>query len=301
MNLRGYIAISLLFFSTNYTIFAQEATTNFEDAYMKCYEVAFKDKGEAIRGFLQIAEQFLIRQNALKDVNSKSYRHFLNNSRSYIDIPYETFGFINFMVAQLQSKNFSMDNFKACSNQLKASEGYESSKLFQVEETLLEIKTIKDVQDITEKVAKMLTEKELMHPYYRLRIINFLESHGKRATKVVSKNPSLSAADLKNALKIHIKEQDEILVNTKAVSFGELLTITKKYLQKNTVTAIILIKVSEKIAPQFSQAIQNEIIKIIHTLRNELAVKKYQNPFEELTETQQKEIIKIYPENIIQQ
>ncbi|MEM6686168.1 MAG: hypothetical protein AAF617_10320 [Bacteroidota bacterium] len=278
---------------------AQNVTTSFEDGYMKCYEKAFADNGEAICGFLQKSEQFLIDRNVLRDTTGTSYVYFLNNSRSYIDTPYAKFGFINFMMGQLQSKNFSLDTFKACSNELKATNGYEKSKLFQVEETLKQIKTIKDVQKVTVQVATMLTEAEVSHPYYRLRIINFLESHGRRSTEKISKKPTLSKEALQNALKIHIKAQDEILVNTTSVSFGELLQKTKTYLEKNTSKSIITIKAEAAISKQFSTALQLEIKKILQSLRDQLSQKKYNSSFEKLSSAQQQEIKKTYPETII--
>lgn len=299
MKTRKFVYLVCLLFGINFQLHSQTTATNFEDEYMKCYEKAFKDNGAAILGFLEKSEQFLVDRNVLKDISGKSYLHFLNNSRSYIDTPYEQFYFINFMMRQLQEKNFTLDTFKECSTALKAIEGYENSKMFQVEETLLQIKTVKDVQDITSKVANMLTENELMHPYYRLRIINFLESHGKRSTKEVSAKATLSETELKNALKIHVKAQDEILLNNTSVSFGELLTETKKYLKQHTAKSKIVFKTEKNITPQFSAALKKEIEKIIQQLREQKSQKTYKSSFEKLTKTQQETIKKTYGDDIL--
>jgi hypothetical protein len=228
MKTRKFVYLVCLLFGINFQLHSQTTATNFEDEYMKCYEKAFKDNGAAILGFLEKSEQFLVDRNVLKDISGKSYLHFLNNSRSYIDTPYEQFYFINFMMRQLQEKNFTLDTFKECSTALKAIEGYENSKMFQVEETLLQIKTVKDVQDITSKVANMLTENELMHPYYRLRIIT----------------PQFSAALKKEIEKIIQQLREQKSQKTYKSSF-EKLTKTQQETIKKTYGDDILYDESE--------------------------------------------------------
>jgi len=279
---------------------AQSEPINFEDEYIKCYDSIFTDKGKALREFVEQSEKKLSDANVLKGISAKSYQYFLNNSGTYTSVAYKNLGFVNFMLGQLSEENFDIKLFKACKEKLKTKQGYEASKMYHVEETLNQIKTANNVQDITAKVAKILILNDLNHIYYRLRILNFLEINGKKNIKPPNEKIMLSEEALKTALQIHIRAQDEISINNKEVSFGELLQETKKYIQKSTSNGCIALKVEDGISKQFITAIKKEITKIIYGLRNEIAQKKYKHSFEELTKIEQEEIQKKYPEKIVQ-
>ncbi len=294
------IRLFIIFLSSISIITAQSNSVNFEDEYIKCYDTTFTDNGEALRGFLEQSEKILSEANVFKGISSESYQYFLNNSGTYTSIEYSKLGFINFMLGQLSAGNFDMKKFKTCTTTLRTQEGYKKSKMYHVEETLEQIKTANNVQDVTSKVTKILTLKDLDHIYYRLRILNFLETNGRKNLKPPNEKVLLSEAALKTALQIHIKAQDEISVNNKEVSFGELLQETKKYVQESTSNTLIALKTEENISKQFIMAIKKEISKIIYIVRNEVAIKKYQRSFEELTKTEQEEIQKNYPEKIVQ-
>jgi hypothetical protein len=278
---------------------AQSNAYYFEDAYMKCYNEAFKDNGKELLEFFNKAEANLAEANILKGISSKSYVYFLNNSGTYTSIDYKKLGFFNFAIGQLNEKKFAFQAFKTCTNNLKQEVGYQSSKLNQVEEVLAQIETATNVQDVTSKVAKILTLKDLEHIYYRMRIINFLEMHGSKNIKPPNEKEELSEIELKNALQIDIKAQDEIIVKNKSVSFGELLQVTKTYAKTAKSNTIIALKVKDGLSKQFIEAIKQQLSKVIDQLQNQEAEQKYQLPFAQLTEKQQEEIQKIYPKKIV--
>ncbi|WP_046756179.1 hypothetical protein [Kordia jejudonensis] len=278
---------------------AQANDYSFEDAHMKCYEDNFKDKGVALREFVTKAEALLSEANILKGISGESYLYFLKNSGTYTSIDYKNLKFINFVMAQLSAKKFDIKAFKACTETVKQQEGFQNSNMYQVEETLKQIKTANNVQDVTKKVAKLLTPTDLEHIYYRLRIINFLELNGSKSIKPPNENIALSETELRSALKIHIKAQDEIIVHGKAVSFGELLQEVKKYMQKSSTDALIALKVKQGISKQFIQAIKQQISKTIDELQKELSLEKFQRSFNQLTEAEQQEILKVYPKKIV--
>ncbi|WP_298426670.1 hypothetical protein [uncultured Kordia sp.] len=293
------IQLFIIFLGSISILSAQSNNVSFEDAYMKCYDSNFKDEGKALREYVQQAEKMLSEANVFKGTSGENYIYFLKNSGRYTSIKYSKLGFMNFMLGQLSAGNFDMDTFRECSAVLEKQEGYESSKMNQLDKILKEIKTANNVQDVTSKVAKILTPESFDHIYYRLLILNFLEVNGSKSLKKPNENIELSEETLQNALKIHIKTQDEIIIKNTTVSFGELLEEVKKYVRKNTSNTLIALKVEYNISKQFLGAIKQQIAKVISGFRDELAMKKHQLLFNELTEIAQEEIKKIYPEKIV--
>ncbi|WP_430411801.1 hypothetical protein [Kordia sp.] len=300
MKLRHVLYIIPIILNSISIATAQSNTINFEDEYMKCYDDNFTDNGKALRGFIQQSEKVLSDANIFKGISGKSYQYFLNNSGRYTRIKYAKLGFVSFMLGQLGEGNFDIKKFKACTENLKKNEAYKSSKMYRVEEILKQIETAGNVQDITTQIAKELTLVDLESTCYRLQILNFLELHGSKNLKKPNENIMLSETELKDALKIHIKAQDEIIIQDKMVSFGELLQEVKTYVKKNMSNTIIALKVEENISKQFITAIKNQIGTVINTFRDELAMKKYQRSFNELSKNEQEEIQKTYPEKIVQ-
>lgn len=299
MKLLRFTCTFIFFLSSIITLKAQSNSYYFEDALMKCYEDTFKDKGVALREFVEKSEKSLSEANILKGISGESYLYYLKNSGKYTSINYKNLGFVNFALNQLSTANFNLNAFKSCKANLEKEEGFQSSKMNQVEGIFKTIETANNVQDVTKKVAEILTPKDLEHIYYRLEIINFMEIHGSKSIKPPNENVTLSETELKNALKIHVKAQDEIIVKNTTVSFGELLQETKTYMQKSTSNALIALKVEEGISKQFIRAIKQQMEKVIDDLQNEAAIKKHQRSFSELTQAEKEEIQKIYPKKIV--
>jgi biopolymer transport protein ExbD len=99
-------------------------------------------------------------------------------------------------------------------------------------------------------------------------------------------------------LQITIEGKSTLKVNNVEVSLDEIKEIIKKHYQKHTFNSSISLKVDGETLMATISDLKKEIRKIVNTLRNELALKKFKRTYDELTQEQQQVMRKIYPESI---
>ena len=95
-------------------------------------------------------------------------------------------------------------------------------------------------------------------------------------------------------------EKNQIILNGNNISQEVLKSTLTNFVKTNKSHHLIKFQADMETSYDFYLRVQNQIALVYNEIRNELAMEKFNKPFTELSEEQQKEIKRIYPTRIIE-
>jgi len=297
-SIKTFICILFLLNSTN--VFSQKHTLETETDFMNCFYKSLPDNGTAFKIILQKAEQKLIEKKFLKDGTGESYTELYKNLENIVDEELQNLGVLTYMAA-IQEQMNTLENQK-CMENVFESPKYIDSKLFKFIELTQSLDSHNgDTSEMIHQILTILAPKDFEHEYYKMttftmiETINYVDLDGAVSGLPEEVEETFTTEELESALKIEINSEEQLLVNKEKSTLKELQKKVKNYLLKNTSESVIVFNADRMVAYKVFIDVQNEIIAAFDAVRDQSAKEKFNLPFDEVTQKQQKEIKKKYP------
>ncbi|WJJ96550.1 ExbD/TolR family protein [Algibacter luteus] len=275
-----------------------------ENIIMDCSYQSFDDNGIAFRKLISDYENLLINENILADNSGKSYRQVLKDIASEKEFDKVPSKFFAEELQKIEKPN--LEKAQKCQEIIvKDSAKYDMTKLKGLEQAIDNAQYSGDLQPalIAEDILKVLTEKDFELEFYKLRtflLFSIIDTNAGISRKLPDFENDESEIDLTNALKITLDDKNQIFVNGKKVSLDDLKTLVRDYESEFKSESIISLKADRGTMYRTYIDVQNAIVGEIQHLRNKLAREKYKTELDKLTEEQQSEIKKVYPQKLIE-
>lgn len=275
-----------------------------ENIIMDCSYQSFADNGIAFKKLISDYEHLLINERILTDNSGKSYRQVLKDiadEKEFDIVPSK------FFAEELQKiEKPDLEKAQKCQEIIvQDSAKYDMTKLKGLEQAIDNAQYSGDLQPalIAEDILKVLTEKDFELDFYKLRtflLLSIIDTNSGINRKLPDFENDQSEIDLTNALKIILDDQNQIFVNDKKVSLDDLKTLVREYESKFKSESVISLKADRGTMYRTYIDVQNAIVGEIQYLRDKLAKEKYNAELDKLTEEQQFEIKKVYPQKLIE-
>jgi len=277
----------------------QSQTERVETKIFNCINQSFPNNGNDFNKTILQFENELIEQHILKDRTGKSYREIYKQIYSETEIEFKPSKVFTDSIRSVNKYYFQI--FLDCEGKYMNTENYINSKTNKLKTALESLnKSGKFEPKIIAKVIlSNLDNNDFELDYYKFRtiqIVNFINV----SFNTNNKNDILMG-DIENAFKIHIDRNNGIFVNDKKVSVEQLRLLIKKYEKENKTESIFLVKANSEALYKTFIKVNNAINDEINSLRNQLAIEKYNMNFNQLSEKQKKGIIEIYPQKVKEQ
>lgn len=302
----------ILLFSTMH-ILGQTEKYEKETVAMNCFRNGFKDNGAKLENLIKKAETLLIEKKLLKDGSGESYLNVFKNLKTLKSSETVNLGVADFILnTMVKADDFIFEKYKSCISGMMNEIGFKESHINKNTEFLKSIiknKGTNSISEIGNEISKTFTAEDFTHEYYKFLIITTIDNYYTKPTiQEVDIDESHLAEEIKDVIKkdptvatnlqITIEGKNTLKINNVKVSSDELNEILKKHYQKHTFNSSISLRVHSETLMVTISDLKKEIQKVANTLRNELAVKKFNRPYNELTQKQQEVIKKTYPESI---
>lgn len=146
-------------------------------------------------------------------------------------------------------------------------------------------------------ITNVLGPSDFDHPYFRaiaLLCIAYTGNFGKGLAMHFKTDECEEDNDYKT-ITVAATDQNQIVLDGKTVRLEELKIRLSEFIQTNQSKHLIQLRVDKGTTYGFYLKIQELILAVYNDLRNDLAIKQFNKPFNELTENQQIELIETYP------
>jgi biopolymer transport protein ExbD len=173
-----------------------------------------------------------------------------------------------------------------------------SSKYFQLSEAFWQVAYHElSPASVAKSITSILCPNDFEYPYYRaatLLTIVFVAQLDIRYNHPIETTPIEDLFDYQS-ITFAVTEKNQIIIEGETVSNQELKTILMDFIRKNESNHIILFQSDRGTSYAFYVEVHNQITSAYNDLRNDLAIKRFNKPFNELKGIQQKELEIIYP------
>lgn len=277
----------------------QSQVISVENQLQNCLYESFSDRGKSIKREINEFEIFLIDKNILEDSSGKSY---IEIYRKIIEIDDISFDFnYSFKDSIQNSQAFNMDKIIDCQTKLLNSSKFNNSKPYKLKIVLDSLNESGNISPsiVSKGILSVLDKEDFELEYYKFKALIMLD--------VTNSNVSLSKKwvkpdieQYKNPFRIHLKGENQILVNNKIVNIQILKDSLRDYEKNYKSKSVIILKVERSVLYKNYIEIQNVITNEIENLRRELSIEKYNLDLDKLDKVQLVEISIIYPKKIIE-
>lgn len=290
--------LTILFISSVTFVFAQNE--RIEIQLQNCTYVQIEDNGKELKSEIKEFENYLIKKKILIDSTGKSYINLFKKIEKENDVEFD----YNYSFTDSIQKIIIQDVYKQmdCQIDLINSDNYQNTKVYKLQTVIDSIKTYGDIMpsNIASGILSVLDEKDFELEYYKIKTFVLLDATNTTSgiTQALVKNENVN---LDKALKIYLNEKSEIIAKDKIINLTELRELVREYESKNKSESIIALKTERETMYKIYIEVSNVIVEEIRILREKVSRKKYKTEFDKLTTEQASEIIKMYPQKIVEQ
>ncbi|WP_299888927.1 hypothetical protein [uncultured Lacinutrix sp.] len=281
------ISILLLFINIS-NIYSQ--SKRIESELMKCTYKAISDEGTSLKQLILDYETLLINEGVVEDSSGESYRVLVQNfANKNIITPSKLF-----CVETQKIKKANTNKFYDCKKTiLKDSLNYDLSKLKGTKQALFNnakphIKA--------KEMLKVLSDSDFDIDYYKLRAFYLFCAID---TQAGINEIDLQNLDAENALNIYLDSRNTLYVNEVKKTIEQLKIIVRNHVLENKSKYVIFFKTERDTKYKEVLSCEKNIKEVIKSLRNEYALKTYNNIYENLNEDQKTETYTRYPLNFL--
>ncbi|MBO0324387.1 hypothetical protein J0X14_18915 [Muricauda sp. CAU 1633] len=280
--------------------FAFSQNERIEIQLQNCTYEQIEDNGKELKNEIKEFENYLIKKKILIDSTGKSYINLFKKIEKENDVEFD----YNYSFTDSIQEIIIQDVYKQmdCQVDLINSDNYLNTKVYKLQTVIDSIKTYGDIMpsNIASGILSVLDEKDFELEYYKIKTFVLLDATNTTSgiTQTLVKNENVN---LEKALKIYLNEKGEIIVNDKIINLTELRELVKEYESKNKSESIIALKTERETMYKTYIEVSNIIVEEIKFLREKVSRKKYKTDFDKLTTEQASEVIKMYPQKIVEQ
>ena len=297
------ILTSIIFLLSSICVFSQVETVKQETLFMNCLYASLPDGGAEFEDILGEAEDLLIKRELLKDNSGKSYVSLYKNLKGKSKRKFENLGVQKYFYKIILSQQIDTVNQTCEYNSKKVSKEIKD-KMKSFNELTMDIKeNMENHDEVVANVLALMNPEDFELDYYKFMTFLMLETY--HVTQLGNGDIIESSSEYINTdekvteyLEIQIEYENKYILENKEVSLEYLLLKVKKHLKKHKSKSEFSFKVNGEVKVATINNLREEIQKVITALRNEFALEKFNLAFDELTEKQQEEIEKTYPNKI---
>jgi len=212
-----------------------------------------------------------------------------------------------FITGELLSVMNDFISSKNCEEEIRKKEELNFSRvdeLNRVLDSIFELNYWKP-GDVAKGLLSILEDKDFENDYYKLNIFfifNMIDFDnisdeifpGLRESEELEGEEKNS-----NAFEILLNDKNQLVFNEEIINLDELRISICDYMKKSKSKSIIVINIDEKSILNFYKKINNLIRSEISKIRNDYAVMRFNDSFENLDKSQQLVIKKLYPQKIL--
>lgn len=274
----------------------QSRDKDIESILHGCLTHSYKNQGVDINSELAKLEDYLIEDGSLKSSSGQSYYDFFNQIVEHNDINTTVDNKKFDGVYKLTPSEFySVD----CLEQIKSIDttAFKKSKYYQmtVEIQKASLNGVTPSR-IARAILSVLDPSDFEKPYYRdialLTIAYTSNTDTGLKRKIPNETKDYRASE---EVTIAVTDKNQIILNGKNVSQEELERKLSEFIKRNRANHQIIFQSDNGTSYDFYMAVQEDIKSVYSDLRNDLANEKFDKPYNELPEKEQKEIREVYP------
>ena len=286
-----HFLISILVFTVTMTCHSQY--NRMENRMMTCLYKSYPDRGKELKQLIIDYQNFLIIEGILTDESEKSYMSLLHD---FSNGKFSNLEPTKLFCLEIKKIN-PVDNemVKKChETKINDSVAYKNSKLKTFEQSYFTSK-----KAVAKRMLKFLVEEDFKLDYYRMQIFLlfcFIDTDA----GVNEINRNRNDYDLIKALNIKLKPEGVIFVNNSITSLEVLKKDVRAYVFKNKSESIIVLEAGGDIIYSYYKEVQEAIVQEIHYLREKLSKQMFSSNFDQLSEEQINQVIKVYPQIILE-
>lgn len=294
--MRHVILIALILFS--FISCGQKKDYEIESILLDCLTQSYRDHNVDINKELYEIENYLIESKALESSSGKSYIEFYQEIVKFNDFPatmdFERFNNIFKLKPNDLYKLECLENLSDLD-----STSIKNSRFLQMTIAIRNV-TSDNVSpsNIAEAILSVLNASDFDHPYYRaIALLSIASScnSGKATLMQMNSTDSFETDNCQTVL-VKLTEKNQIVLNgNNSVNQDELRKVLNDFIRLNKSNHLIQFQADKETSYAFYIIIQDLITAVYSDLRNDLAIKMFNKPFNELTGNQQKEIISTFP------
>ena len=294
------LIFTILIFLLAFDSFGQENESKIENILMNCLINSYQAKGVDIEDELSKLEKHLIENGDLKSKSGQAFYDFYKKVVSLNDIP-TTLNYDKFEAIYKLNPNEYYSN--DCLRELTRLDSLEvaTSEYFLLNQKIQEVSQQGNISPskISEAILSVLSPSDFERPYYRasgLLAIAWTSNPETGKTELIEPK----TIDYSNFPIITIKASDknEIIVNGETVNENKFETELTAFIRKNQSKHQIEFSSDKETAYGFYIKVQNSILEIYSSLRDEKAKEIFNKSYSNLTVDEQKKINEIYPTRI---
>ena len=277
----------------------QPSNSEIEPILLKCLIQSYQNKQIDINSELDKLEDYLIENGSLKSSSGQSYYDFYNQIVELDDIPvtldYDKFENIYKLTP---SEFYQVD----CLEQLKGIDttAFKKTKYYQMT-VAIQKATVNGAtpSKIASAIISVLNLSDFEEAYYR-DIALLTIAYTSNADTGIRRQLAHETKHYGESedMTIAVTDKNQIILNGNNVSPEELKRNLSDFINSNKANHQILLHFDNGTAYDFYVAVQGDIKSVYTDLRNDLANEKFNKPYKNLTENEQKEIKEIYPSRI---
>ncbi|RIJ45594.1 hypothetical protein D1614_22140 [Maribellus luteus] len=292
--------ITILIFLLAFNSFGQKNESKIENILMNCLINSYHAQGVDIEIELSKLEKHLIENGDLKSTSGQAFYDFYKKVISSNDIR-TTLDYDKFEAIYMLNPNEYYSN--DCLRELTKLDSSEvaTSKFYLLNQKIQEVSQQGNItpSKISEAILSVLSPSDFEKPYYRasgLLAIAWTSNPETEKTELIEPK----TIDYSNFPIIAIKASDknEIIVNGELVNENKFETELAAFIRKNQSRHLIEFSSDKETSYGFYIKVQNAILEIYSSLRDEKAKEIFNKSYSNLTVDEQKKINEIYPTRI---
>jgi hypothetical protein len=291
---------TILIFLLAFNSFGQKNESKIENILMNCLIKSYQAKGVDIEEELAELEKNLLEKGDLKSTSGQAFYDFYKKVVSLNDVP-TTLDYDKFEAIYKLNPNEYYSN--DCLRELTRLDSSEivTSKYYLLNQKIQEVSQQGNISpsEISEVILSVLSPSDFEKPYYRASgLLAIAWTSNPETEKIELTEPK--TIDYSNFPIIAIKASDknEIIVNGEMVNENKFKTELATFIRKNQSKHLIEFSSDKETSYGFYIKVQNTIMEIYSSLRDEKAKEIFNNSYSNLTVDEQKKINEIYPTRI---
>lgn len=278
----------------------QTKNNEIESILLDCLVKSYQEQQVDIKLELDKLENYLISSKSLKSSAGQSYFDFYNEIVELNDIP-ATLDYDRFEnIYKLTPNEFYSINCLEELNRLDSAT-ITNSKYSQMTLALqTAVQTEVSPSSIAKVITSVLESSDFDKQYYRalaLLTIAYAANSDVGLGRQLKTNDHEDLATYESII-VTLTEKDQIIVNENEISSEKLKPILKEFIKTHRSKHLINFLADKGTSYDFYLKVQDQIMSVYSELKNELAMTKYDQPFNELSADRQNEIKQTFPTRI---
>ena len=296
--------LMIIFFSAIVFCSYGQAEEKIENILLNCLINSYSEIQVDLNKELNELEKYLVDNGTLKSTTGQSYYDFYMQVVGLNDIP----------------GNLDIDKFDnlyklrpneyyavKCLQDLTKIDSVEiaNSKYFQMTIKMQEVTASGEISPstIASSITSVLTPSDFGKPYYRAIALLTIANTSNIKTGLVRTLKPPKSIDYSRfpSVSILANEKNEIIYNDKTINKETLRSELYSFIKQNQTKHLIVFSSEKGTTYNSYLKVQDFILEVYSSLREEKSKEFYNKSFAELTEKEKGEIVKIYPKNIKEQ